>query len=243
MCWLVLAGCGRIAFQNVTACPEGHDEDGDGIPDACDNCPHVANADQTDGDGDGVGDACDPNPDSPRESIPFFDPFTSRRPEWADHAAPVSFANDQMVADVTGSQAREVLAIVPTDDVFALAGQIGTAGGSGSVKLHVSGASNVPDIYCELYGPSNDFKMTYTPDGVTYTSLSAVSPLQAPIANSSYFLSIQYAPPNVTCTTTFPTAMPVLSAAIPSGFTPAKVELELFDGQHTIDYFVQIHTD
>jgi cytosine/adenosine deaminase-related metal-dependent hydrolase len=45
------------------------DSDGDGIPDAQDNCPHVFNpvrpldgGKQADGDGDGVGDACDPCP-------------------------------------------------------------------------------------------------------------------------------------------------------------------------------------
>jgi len=35
------------------------DSDGDGVPDALDNCPLVANSTQADGDGDGVGDACD----------------------------------------------------------------------------------------------------------------------------------------------------------------------------------------
>jgi hypothetical protein len=35
------------------------DTDGDGIADATDNCPLVANADQADTDGDGKGDACD----------------------------------------------------------------------------------------------------------------------------------------------------------------------------------------
>jgi hypothetical protein len=38
------------------------DVDGDGIPDASDNCPSVSNADQQDSNGDGVGDACTPPP-------------------------------------------------------------------------------------------------------------------------------------------------------------------------------------
>lgn len=39
--------------------PVGPDADGDGVTDAADNCPNVANPAQTDVDGDGVGDACD----------------------------------------------------------------------------------------------------------------------------------------------------------------------------------------
>jgi hypothetical protein len=44
------------------------DADGDGVPDASDDCPTVANPSQTDGDLDGVGDACDDCPTIPNAS-------------------------------------------------------------------------------------------------------------------------------------------------------------------------------
>ncbi|HVN86238.1 MAG TPA: thrombospondin type 3 repeat-containing protein [Candidatus Binatia bacterium] len=43
----------------------GVNRDGDGIADGIDNCPDVANTNQTDSDGDGVGDACDNCPSVP----------------------------------------------------------------------------------------------------------------------------------------------------------------------------------
>jgi cysteine-rich repeat protein len=46
--------------SRCTALPP--DADGDGVPDATDDCPEVPNADQQDADGDGKGDACDACP-------------------------------------------------------------------------------------------------------------------------------------------------------------------------------------
>lgn len=48
--------------QGVDQGPAPPDDDGDGEPDATDNCPTTPNPEQIDGDGDGAGDACDPDP-------------------------------------------------------------------------------------------------------------------------------------------------------------------------------------
>ena len=75
----------------------GHDEDGDGVTDACDNCPGIANpaqADTTESTPDGVGNACDPRAGD-RDRIAFFEPFTAPLVGWQlDPMAAV--ANDRI---------------------------------------------------------------------------------------------------------------------------------------------------
>lgn len=51
-----------LCAKNDSSCFNPKDRDGDGIPNAIDNCPDVANPDQKDTDGDGIGDLCDECP-------------------------------------------------------------------------------------------------------------------------------------------------------------------------------------
>ncbi len=54
------SGASRVLYGRFDlADSETADGDADGVPDVCDTCPSVPNADQADLDGDGTGDACD----------------------------------------------------------------------------------------------------------------------------------------------------------------------------------------
>ena len=92
---------------NATTTALPPDADGDGRPDASDNCPTVANADQADSDGDGMGDVCDPTP------LPDSD--ADGRPNASDNCPTVGNA-DQADSDGDGvGNACDPTPLPPTD--------------------------------------------------------------------------------------------------------------------------------
>ena len=57
------SGVGYLLMESIgVGTSFADDQDTDGVPDICDNCPFTLGADQTDTDGDGLGDLCDPCP-------------------------------------------------------------------------------------------------------------------------------------------------------------------------------------
>lgn len=87
----------------VQPCAGGtHDEDHDGIADACDVCPGIPD-DQADADNDGVGDACDPSSAVPHD-IALFLSFASDPQGWSKISG--SWVNDgeSMVYDAPSFQ-------------------------------------------------------------------------------------------------------------------------------------------
>ena len=62
---------GRTTTQTVTKTVSRgtQDTDGDGVPDANDNCPYVSNSTQADSDNDGTGDACEQTNDTDGDGI------------------------------------------------------------------------------------------------------------------------------------------------------------------------------
>jgi thrombospondin type 3 repeat protein len=248
---LVVAACGRVDFDASTdartvdarpCTPVGHDEDGDGIDDACDVCPHVADPAQADSDGDGVGDVCDPQPAIPRDTIAFFDPFTGPRPEWGFFGPAVSFDGEHLVFDAAAGEVGGTLVYAEGTDVFELAGTVDSAiGGARQIAV---GPEHVPaSYYCELYdnGTFTKFAITYTYDQMTYSSLDENDSSIAPLSSGHVMMRLRIEPPNVACDTTW-SGLPEIGGAIPTGMSPNKFTIGFLHVAMHLDYFVQIHS-
>ncbi len=170
----LLAGCGRLGFGETTdggtsdgarrdaaACVgSGNDDDGDGLVDACDPCPHLAGT-AADADGDGVGDACDPSPGPDR--FVLFDPFVGNTfdPRWQTGGTVTAGAS------VARFDARGGLAYLAYEDVPGIT-EVGFRGTILEVSTGVQqfsvqfGEITKPDAeYCEVYGnPGTEMKIT-----------------------------------------------------------------------------------
>ncbi|HEY2333413.1 MAG TPA: thrombospondin type 3 repeat-containing protein [Solirubrobacterales bacterium] len=147
-------GCKKPPSPHVTAVPQSApptstpsqsqpaspgtivlDADHDGIPDASDNCPTVANPDQADADADGIGDACDFCPLTPGACATTIYKITKGEvPDGAEVRL-----NNALVSAVASS-----------GDTAWLAVKSGDAGYEGEdfsgLEVDLSGLSSVPTI-------------------------------------------------------------------------------------------------
>lgn len=107
------------ALEDAGTCATaiGHDEDGDGIDDACDVCPAVPDNGE-DADGDGVGDACDPLPDNNCEVRLKFEGFGAIPADLLLEGADWSIGGDDLIqASPSGIRLAHWPATMSFDDV------------------------------------------------------------------------------------------------------------------------------
>jgi hypothetical protein len=222
---------GDAGPPDATACLQPgdgafHDEDGDGLDDACDDCPVDVDPDQADADGDGVGDACDET--ATPTHIALFDAFAggSLDPRWelvngdwhVEGDALVVSANDGLVqVDATG--------IEVADGRVATRGTVGLV--SPTAPDHLIGVTFDglgPDSYVcstdqEGVTTVGDAAL-YLLEGITLQSLAPpVHATDSFKTDAAFALDAHFKPGQQECTTTFEAKATVSSAdaAIPTG--------------------------
>ena len=83
--------------------PNQDNEDGDRFGDVCDPCPPVADDSPVDTDGDGVANACDPRPAMPGDAIVLFEGFTGGIPAtWIKNGLWTATGGDAHIAALAG---------------------------------------------------------------------------------------------------------------------------------------------
>jgi thrombospondin type 3 repeat protein len=185
----VASVCGGLASITVDAgldAPPGvdaspiADRDGDGVADATDNCPDIANPDQgnedgdalgdacdpcpidvnnADPDGDGVGGSCDPHPTTPGDKIVAFEGFHRGIPAaWQIVGTAATSGDDAVVTTVAGNHTAVVppVASIANGTVMAsvvVDATVGTADAAMTIGLPYDPAQD-QGIFCELYAPN-----------------------------------------------------------------------------------------
>lgn len=213
------SGCGRFGFDGTAdataidgtppdarvCIPVGHDEDADGLDDACDVCPHLPDTAQPDADGDGVGDACDPEPANGRQRIVLFDPMTTLGANGWTTNAQVAAGTDEIVIAMPGGTGAYFRSHVPGNDTFVIGGATGDANlATQHLMALLVGDSNGPGTYyCEHYdgGANSNLFFTLTTDGATFDH-----PASTPIprfANQRGMLRYEIDASEVRCATTW----------------------------------------
>ena len=164
------------------ACPATKDEDGDGVGDACDNCPADFNPDQANVKeinagvaADKVGDACDPRPTQSGDAMLLFDGFSSSTLDagWTADRSSFAVANGDLVFDHPGDTTARSLqrgmgsdVVVRTRFTFTKWGVDGNADINQNLFVGVRAASTDEDVRCSARRTSTNGNVT----GVAYFS-------------------------------------------------------------------------
>jgi hypothetical protein len=242
--WIFAIGCGRVAFDeraDATSCATaiGHDEDGDGIDDACDVCPQLVD-DQLDTDGDGVGDACDLA--ATAEQRLFFDPMTGASPRWM-YDSQATFVADSLMMPAVGRTSIIYLAD-GTDRTLGEAGVLVKAGGAGArqVAIHIGDLGAASNYYCEAYDSGTAYHVKLTKYDGQYSTLGMTAIPGALTEGLELRLLFEHKPPDLRCIAWWKGVRYDVNAADPGGVIPERLHVAANNVDVDLHYFSWLTT-
>jgi hypothetical protein len=229
---LALAGCGRLQFDeaSVDAPPPDappHDEDGDGFADTADNCPHVANPDQSNVDADGVGDVCDAGA-LQAEQIVLFEPFVDAATWQITGTAPVRYDQESVSADSRGGAEVHVirdLSLATTDRII-LGAHVGARDTNVRRQIYIAlHESTNAFYYCELFenGAIQKYGLVYMDASMLFATVDAATPATT-FENRDFRLAVTMPPTAATCSTDWPADRQQLAGAT-RDISPNQIEV------------------
>jgi hypothetical protein len=237
--------CGRLSFDGQVdgrPCldPVGHDEDGDGIDDACDVCPQLVD-DQLDTDGDNVGDACDLA--ATQEQRLMFDPFTAMRGEWT-YDAMGTFNGDSITLPGIGRTSVMRIFTAPGRTILELGARITEveAGGFAQIALHIGRIGSPENYYCEFYENGIDNRLKITAFVTSYQELAVSSVVDPPAVGAEVRMVFEHRPPDLHCVAWWNGARFEVAAADPGGITPEQMTISINDLAVEATYFSRLAT-
>ncbi len=124
--------------------PPGPDVDGDGIEDDDDNCPTVANPDQSDANGNGIGDACEP--DSTPPSISSVVSGALGANGWYTSDVNMSWIVSDAESAITSSTGCDNSTIASNTPGITLTCSATSEGGTATESITVKLDKNVPSV-------------------------------------------------------------------------------------------------
>jgi len=197
---VVLVGC-RINFDllgtddAIDARPP-HDEDGDGVLDSDDVCPHVPDPMQADFDGDRVGDVCDPQPSVPAETLVYFDPLVDRS-GFTLVTGLVTETGESLHVDATIDYLEMKRALPFQFGVIEVAAEITDHPTVAQHQFTVSATDDIlgPHHYVEVYesGTSAGYTAVSLSDGTTFTPV-VQSPMTSGLHTGMFTLRLRAVP-------------------------------------------------
>lgn len=221
----------------------GHDEDADGIDDACDVCPHLSDPAQLDSDGDRVGDACDPEPANPRQQIVLFDPFLNLD-NWTTNAGATQ-GTDQLLLLANNTSLNTRHTYTPGNDLFEIGGSASNPTNMSNYLMFVGVRQSGTVLeYCELFdgsGGGSVFELTSTTDGNNFPH-GTVANLSQSFSGGSGRFSFQNTGTAITCKGTW-RGQQLTSTGTGPAITPIQIELYAEDIDVRLNYFIQIRTN